>query len=498
MNTASPADGGTNTGDSQGTGNGDSDPGTDGGVMLNPDSGVVQDDAPPGCPGPGAVTNVQAPVGRLLASGNSLSARGVTSDGYEIFSDDYAFQLYAVPIAGGPVQTIASLGSNFWVTVVGQVVFAWSNVSAADVGSLTIWSSAHGAHAIAPSSFGILGTSSPDGSQVLYLANVDSQGQTGDVYLANSDGSGATRLLQGQQLTGCFPQLGFAGSYVVASHCDVARGDGPSTTISSFQSPGWTRADLMTNAQNTWSADMAGTFVLVSTAAGVLTVPIGGGAGTTVDSAGFMGQLISGGSRAIYGTTNGGMLRSSPVKPPSPTTLAQNFGGFYAVSPSQAMVLYYENQTSNGTDVFLSSTTAAGRSQTLAPSTNGAVNGAAFTADSNYALYSTGNDVCTGAAAFNAFPVNGGSAIQLGSNVWNDWSATGSKVVFNDNFVATGGLRFGRADIESVDLSTGTTATPIVSQADAVIDLSPAGDQIIYSWTVQPGAQAGIYVTAVP
>jgi len=159
------------------------------------------------------------------------------------------------------VQTIGALGSQFWVTVVGQVVFAWSNVSAADVGALTIWSSAHGAHSIAPSSFGILGASSSDGSQVLYLANVDSQGQTGDVYVANSDGSGASSLLQGQQLTGCFPQLGFAGSYAIASHCDVARGTGPSATISSFQSPGWNRADLMTSAENTWSADAAGTII---------------------------------------------------------------------------------------------------------------------------------------------------------------------------------------------------------------------------------------------
>ncbi len=490
-NSASQGDAG-NGGDSQGSGDD-----SDGGVVLSTDSGIVQDDAPPGCPGPGAPSNVEAPVGKLLASGNSLSARGVTSDGYEIFSDDYAFQLFAVPIAGGPVQGIASLGSNFWVTVVGQVVFAWSDVSGADVGSLTVWSSAHGAHAIAPASFGILGASSPDGSQVLYLDNVDSQGQTGDVYVANSDGSGATRLLQGQQLNGCFPQLGFAGSYAVVSHCDVARGDGPSTTITSFQSPGWTRADLMTGAQNVWSADTAATIVLVSTGNGLFVAPIGGGASTMIDSAGFMGQLISGGTMAIYSTTTGD-LRSSAIKPPSPTTLASAFGGFYGVSPSQSTVLYYQNQASTGTDVFLSSTLAPGKSQTLTSAMTGSINGDAFTADSSFALYSTGNDVCTGAAAFNAFPVSGGSAMMLGTNVWGDWSATGSKVVFNDNYVATGGLRYGRADIESVNLANGATPTHVISQADAIIDMSPAGDQIIYSWTVQPGAQAGIYVVPVP
>jgi hypothetical protein len=489
-----------NSGNTNGTGandtQGDSGSG-DSGVELAPDSGVVQNTPPPGCPGPTAASTTAAPVGTLLASGNSLSARGVTSDGYEIYSDDYAFQLYAVPIAGGSSQTIASLGSNFWVTVVGQVVFAWSNVTGAAVGALTVWSSAAGSHALDPASFGILGSSSPDGSQVLYVGNVDAQGQTGDVFVASTNGSGSTRLLQGQQLTGCFPQLGFAGSYAIATHCDVAPGTGPSATISSFASPAWTRADLATNAENIWSADNAGTIVLASTGGGVMVVPIGGGAATTIDSSGFMGQLILGGQAAVYSTVTGN-LRRSAVTAPSPMTLASGVGGFYGFSPSWGSVLYYQNQATNGTDLYLSSTAMAGSQQTISTAQNVAVNGDAFTTDSNYALYSTSNNVCTGAAAFNALAVSGGSPIPLGTNVWDDWAATGSKVVFSNNYVATGGLRYGRADIESVDLANGTTPTVVVSQADAIVDLNPAGDHIIYSWSLQPGPLAGIYITPVP
>jgi hypothetical protein len=237
--------------------------------------------------------------------------------------------------------------------------------------------------------------------------------------------------------------------------------------------------------------------VLVSTSGGVSVVPIGGGAGTTIDSSGFMGQLIQGGNMALYGTMSGA-LRISPTKAPSPTTLASTFGGFYGVSPSQSSVLYYQQQTATGTDIYLTSMIPPGTPQTLSALTNGAVNGDTFTADSAYALYSTGNDVCTGAATFAAFPVAGGSSIPLGTNVWGDWSATGAKVIFNDNYVATGGLRYGRADIEAVDLAAGATRTLVVSQADAIIDMSPAGDQLIYSWSVQPGALAGIYTTPVP
>jgi len=449
------------------------------------------------CPSPDAGTPTGTPVGTLLASGDALSARGVTSDGYEIFSDDAAMQLYAIPVAGGTRQSIVALGSKFWVTVVGQVVFAWSNVTSANVGALTVWSSATGAHAVSSASFGILGSASPDGTQVLYVGNVDPTGATGDVYVAGTDGSAATSILRAQQLAGCFPQLGFAGTYAVVSHCDTPAEAGPSATISSFLSPAWTRSDLVTDAENTWSADTAATIVLASTSRGILVLPIGGGAGTVIDSQGFLGQLIAGGQTAIYSTTTG-PLRSSPTMAPSPMALAPAFGGFYAVSPDQSTVLFYENSAAAGTDIYLSATVTPNTSRAVSTATNGSVNGDAFTADSLYALYSTDNDMCTGAGAFNAVQLSAGSPSVLGHNVWRDWSASGSKVIFNDNYIATGGLRFGRADLESVNLADGGTPVRIVAQADAVIDLTPAMDQIIYSWSVQPGPLAGLYVTPVP
>jgi hypothetical protein len=464
------------------------------------DSGTAGDELLPGC----VLSNVDAsqapnvpPVGTQLVSGNTLSARGVTSDGYEVYSDDAARQLYAIPIAGGAVQSIGALGSKFWVTVVGQVVFAWSNVSDADVGALTIWSSARGAHAVAPASFGILGAASSDGAQILYVANVDPLGLTGDVYVATTDGAGSTRLLAGQQLAGCFPQLGFAGSYVVVSHCDVPRGSGPSSTITSFRSPAWTRADLIGDAANSWSADTAATMVLASSAAGLLVIPIGGGAGTTIDAEGFMGQLIAGGQDAVYGTTSAS-LRFSSTTAPLPQTLAPSFGGFYAISPSQSTVLYYESSSAAGTDMYLASTITPGTPATISSVTSAAVNGDAFTADSSFALYSTSNDPCGGSGTFNAFSVARSASTLLGRNVWSDSSATGAKVIFNDNYVATGGLRFGRADIESVDLATGVAPTRLVSQADAVFDVTPSQDSIIYSWSLESGSLAGLYVVSVP
>ena len=49
-----------------------------------------------------------------------------------------------------------------------------------------------------------------------------------------------------------------------------------------------------------------------------------------------------------------------------------------------------------------------------------------------------------------------------------------------------------------MNLATSPIPTLIVSQADAVVDLTPAKDELIYSWSVQPGPLAGLYVTPVP
>jgi hypothetical protein len=467
------------------------------GPVASSDSGVVADEVPDGCAPAADDSDAGSPVGTLLVGGNALSARGVTSDGYEIYSDDFAGQAYAVPTQGGSPQSIVALGSKFWIVIYGKAAFIWSNVTGANVGALTVWSSAKGTHAVEPASFGILGASSPDGTQILFVGGVDSAGATGNVYVAGVDGSSPAQLVGPVQLAGCYPQLGFVGSYAVSTHCDMARGNGPSATISSFTSTGRTRADLVTNAENSWSSDAAGTKVLVSTASGILVVPVAGGASTIIDPQGFLGQLISVGATAIYGTTSG-QLRSASTTSPSPMTLATSWGGFYAVSPDQNKVLYYDKSNSSGTDIDLAATTSASSARAISTATNGTVSGDAFTADSTYALYATANSTCTGASTFNGAPVSGGNPVLLGQSVWSDWAATGAKVVFNDNYAATGGLRFGRADVEVVNLASGSQPTRIVSGADAVLDLSPAKDQIIYSWSLVPGPLAGIYVTSIP
>jgi hypothetical protein len=430
-----------------------------------------------------------APVGTQLQAGSALSVRGVTSDGHLIYSDDDALTLHAIPLAGGQAQDLGALGAKFWVTIVGDVVFSWSNVTG-DVGALSTWTAKTGVHSIASASVGIDATAS--GDQILYTDHVANG--TGDVYLANVDGSGAIKLLSGMFVDPCFPGMGFAGSTAIVSFCPVEPPQAAveNATVSAFASPAFSRVDLATNAANYWSTD--GTHVLVSSAsAGISAVPIGGGAPVTIDSDGFFGTYADSG-QAIFYSTRAHAFRRSPAATPAPLTLVgSGFGGAYGLSPDLKWVLYFSNFGATGTDIYLANATTPAPTTKIWPDETGAVIGDAFTGDSSHALYASSIDPCTQIGTLHAFATTGGADTVLGSGVFSAYALGKTSVIFSDHYGLTGGLRFGRADIEVVDLAKGSTPTQLVSRADAVFGLSPAQDQLIYSWSVQPGL-AGIYV----
>jgi hypothetical protein len=435
------------------------------------------------------------PTGTRLQAGDALSVRGVTADGYVIFSDDVALRLAAVELTGGSTKSLGPLGSKFWVSVQGNVVFAWSSVASTGQGALSVWTASTGLHAIAPASYGLLAAASADGSQILYVDGVDATGTTGDVSMAQVDGTGAKKLLRGVHVAGCFPQLGFVGTFALSSHCDGNPGPSFSSAITSFSLPSLARTDLVTHAANYWSA--SATRVFASTSHGVLLVPIGGGPTEMVDKTGFIGQLSTDGQTTFYSTMSHA-FRRSPAVAPSPTTLVQkDFGGLYSLSGDDAWALYYWSMGNDGSDLYLTGTAAHGTPTTLSSTTNAGIVGDAFTADSTHALYVTDVDPCNDSGALHARALDGTSDVILGHGVWLDRATSGGKVVFSENYLATGGLRFGRADIAVADTAHGGAATRVVSGADVVVQVTPDLDQVVYSWSLRPGS-SGLYLARLP
>ena len=135
---------------------------------------------------------------------------------------------------------------------------------------------------------------------------------------------------------------------------------------------------------------------------------------------------------------------------------------------------------------------------TLSSTTTAGIVGDPFTADSTHALYVTDVDPCNQAGALHARAVDGTSDAILGHGVALDRAISGSKVVFSENYVATGGLRLGRADIEVADTAQGGASTRVVSRADVIVEITPGLDQVVYSWSLRPGSSSGLYLARLP
>jgi hypothetical protein len=113
--------------------------------------------------------------------------------------------------------------------------------------------------------------------------------------------------------------------------------------------------------------------------------------------------------------------------------------------------------------------------------------------DSTHALFYTA--IKQGAGTLNVQPVTAGAASAvLGTGVWEDFATSGAKVVFNDNY----NRATGSADLRSVDTSTTATPTLIVTQADGNFYLNAAKSTLIYTWSYQTGASAGLWTLPAP
>lgn len=443
-----------------------------------------------------AETQVTPPVGKQLLVGGALTLRGMTSDGWVVYTDNATLTLHAAPIAGGAARDIVALGNSFAISVWGKTVFAWSNKNDASVGALTIWSSEAGPHAVSKASLAPWVAASMDGKNVLFTDHVDATGQKGDLVATGPSGENAKVIqsgLTGLNNDGCHALLGFAGNYAIAASCT---GGAKRATMSSFAMPAFTRTELVTDASNDWTTDAAGTMLLTATGAGTVVVPLAGGTPTVIDAAGGTG-VFADDKTVLYGASDS--LRRSDVKAPAPTTLVSGgVGGLYGVSPDGKYVIYYKNMdyTHLVSDMYLTSATTAGAPMTLSSTQTAGVFGNAFTTDASHLLYSTEVNSEMQTSTLNALTLGTDKSAVLAKDVWVTWAGTGSKVVFSDHYAWTGDR--GHADVRVVDTAKGGEPILIVNQADAEIMLSPGLDQIVYTWSLEDSPRAGLYVATIP
>lgn len=476
-----------------------------------PDSGSSSsDDAGDGGVACSLETTALAPHGTQLVPLSGATIDGVTSDGYVVYTDTSSNTNEVISLDGGAPTSIGANDGTGGAFTSGLVVFAFNGVSqTTEVGTLSIWSSAHGQQSIgteviaASPGQGLLDISG-DGTHIVYFDNA--AGTTGDVTVINTDGSGKTVIAPGLDISSisCFPAVYFAGAYVVVETCAAGSDGGSSSTLTTYTGTGWmTKAVLSTtvDASSYLVVDPTGASLQYLSAAGLQVASLASGMSVTVDPMGTPGSFTSDGQHVVY-TTMGGAINLGAITGAAPTPLVATGGyeGIYGLSPDNNWLLAFTTlmQDSAGdyvSDLYLASASSAGSATTLASSASASLFGDLFTADSTHAMFD--NSVSNGSGTLTAAAIMGGSRATLGPLSVLNLSATGGKIVFNTNDTPCGGSS-GAADLEVVDTSSSTTPTLLVTQADAYFFLDSAKQNIVYSWSYLPNASAGIWVLPIP
>lgn len=132
------------------------------------------------------------------------------------------------------------------------------------------------------------------------------------------------------------------------------------------------------------------------------------------------------------------------------------------------------------------------------PTSTGQLTSDAFTADSKYATYLTFfSAIGTAGYVGNllASPVAGGPAIPVSMNeVAESQFLTGSKIIYNDNFMLSADGTLGYADISTLDLSAATlTPKLIMQQADQYFLLTTDRATLVFGLSVGNATTNGIY-----
>jgi hypothetical protein len=480
----------------------------DGGTDATPEASA-SDAAPDGAPSfdAGLPDGAVLPQGKQLVQSTSVTPWGTTADGYVTFLDTATKSYRVVPASGGSPTTIGAytelLHSPPFTS--GRVAGTWSNDA---IASLTIWTAAHGVHAIGGDS---ISTSpghiafSDDGEHVLFLDHTTSN--TADVTIEDTDGTNTKILLAKDDVS--LLQVGFVGSYAVVARCAAGCAAPVLAQIIVFSGPGWSKQTTLTKTGGwlgTTFPDPTGTHLLYVDASGLQVADLASGSSVLVDPKAVspVGFTADGSHVVYFGP--GQSLMTAPASGPGgagPTTLVANSGfvEVTALSPDGKWALAATTMGSGATpsdgpatDLELASLTAPGPVTSLVYDIVAETKGVPFTSDSSFALYYAANLSGDG-GDFRAAPTAGGSPRTITSTLGAYQAAKDARVVYGDGVKAGGGgAGLGQADIRTLDLSTQAGPSLLVPQADLHFVLTPALDGLVYGWNVVPSAAAGIWV----
>jgi hypothetical protein len=436
---------------------------------------------------------MQPPVtGRALLNGN-FNLFGITTDDVVAAVDPVRGAL-AVPVSGDRVQQIDA--TSDLVGVAGPAIYSFHGVDATGTsGELTIWTSAHGPVLFAGGATWPLGVSD-DGAYVLATAQTTSDGAQTILILGGTDGSAAPMLLFPIGLgDGCQPVIRFTAGRFIVSACPAGASQ---ASVTSIDPSNGTVIPLLAEARSqiTLIPGSSAVALLDSTGTAYLADVAGGHPMTIGQQVTEMAASPDGSE--LFLAQSGAIAVVPLAGQPGTTLSAAGDIGLLGGAPDGQQLLFQTRQElrPGGAGLWVTGIGADGQPHLLSSEDDVTVSGAAFTSDSQWALWFADHDAY-GAGDLMAAPVSGGSASLLGTGARNVNAAGGARIVYTDGY-ALSSDRPGRAVLRTADLSAGATdATVLAADVDPVFFLTHAHQQVAFSF--DDGTEnAGIYVAALP
>jgi len=495
--------------------------------------------------------SIPTPNGTKLAKAGSPSLYGMTSDGYAVYLKPVS-GVMVVATSGQDAGTEINVsppsqadgGNYFDIVVVGSVVFSWPNLDTypGASGPMYVWSAATGSHLIPGLTLGGFVAASGDGSKIIYGATTSTGATTGDIVVANTDGSNPT-VLESQVGAACVPQASFVGANQtdpLVAYCLPTDAATATATLDAFQGASWTKTNLATGLKasnpnplqpyvfsgpwqgNVYALDSSSSNILtVSSANEAIAIAYPGGTSSNLESAAASPAYFTGSGGAVDAVyvTQAGALHASTLPTGTPATLVSSGVSYVygATSPDGKWGVYGTNvgtsvagQTTTDLTLFATSLPATTKSVTMFSTALFEAVGASsfFTGDSTHLLWDDAVSAASNGAGtyttFHAYDLASGTSTVVGGEVWLHYSiGSGTKVLYNDHSTVTSNATGNGvvADIKVADVAASPLAPTLVQAgADVNFVLTPDQKTVVYAYT-QGDADAGvngIYAVSVP
>jgi len=431
-----------------------------------------------------------------LISGDFVAFAGVTDSGWAILTDADK-TAWAIKVSDGTRHKLAEHTS--WATVLYDSALVEHDVGADGFGGLTAWfhdGPASELTAAAPDNAAGFSPPALDAAgHVAYWTRNSPTTALNDLVLDSLVQPSPHTVLIGIELSptsgACWPFLRYFAGRLLGTYCTAA----PTRTLTSWDAATGLAVDLSTSSQLGF-ATKANLGVLITSTTGDLTLVAADGSGSPralgSDIAGA--HIVDDGSALLTLTKTGGGLQRLPLAAgAAPIPLGGPAAHLGAVSLDGKWLQYttMKDPTTFATDLYLTSATSAQTPTTLVAAATSFTLGWAFTDDSAFALYIDAYDANSFTGTLHALPTAGGAARTLGTAVYEDVAAGGSRVVFVDHYAGT--YPDGRADVEFVDLAKSDAPTKLATQALSSFWTTLDGKTLYY---VQPSE--GLHIVALP